>query len=410
MKKSKLIGLGCALFLIFMSATSSTAQWVPVASPPADFITDHTYGFGLDGKGYLVTGTDENGNIRDDFYQYDPITDEFTQLDPFPGGARGFAIGDTWDGKAYFGFGSSSGPNGIKDDLWVFDPSTMTWTELASCPCIARRHPAFIAHNDKIFLGLGSSGFGDLNDWWIYDIPTDTWTEGPDLPSPPRHHPYQFGIGDYVYVGFGHGGPIIYNTWYRFDPANNQWTQIESLPGEGRVAGQQFSYNGKGYALSGEGEDHNAMEEGEFWSYDPLTLTWEQLPSHPGTSRWAPASFVIGSEIYIFNGVVYGFGPPTSMSDAFKYDMGPVMSSTENVENKFDLKIHPNPASDYLFIEGKGDIILSGNFRLFNVLGNELMRFEVDGKKTLDISGLNNGIYLISDEGNSNTWRFVVSR
>lgn len=411
MKKSTLNVFGCLVVFLLLNTVNIQAQeWVPVASPPSDFITDHTYGFALDGKGYLVTGTDENGNIRDDFYQYDPVTDAFTQLDDFPGGARGFAIGDTWNGKAYFGFGRTSGASAAQDDLWEYDPATETWTELASCPCIARWHPAFVAHNDKIFVGLGSSDFGDRNDWWIYDIPTDTWTQGENFPSTQRHHPYQFGIDDYIYVGAGHGGPNIYDEWYRYDPATDEWSQIATLPGEGRVAGQQFAYNGKGYLLSGEGDDHTAMQEGEFWSYDPTLDSWEELTPHPGTSRWAPASFVLDGEVYLFNGIVYGFGPPTSMSDAFKYTLEELPSSTNELEEKLNFTIQPNPANDYLVIEGKGNTIPSGHFRVFDILGNQLMQFEMEGRKELDVSGLDNGVYLLSAEGAATSLRFVISR
>ena len=44
----------------------------------------------------------------------------------------------------------------------------------------------------------------------------------------------------------------------------------------------QFSYNNKGYVLSGDGDDHGPLSSGEFWEYNPLTDNWSQLPSHPG--------------------------------------------------------------------------------------------------------------------------------
>ena len=127
------------------------------------------------------------------------------------------------------------------------------------------------------------------------------WSQKDNFPSLPRHHPYQFGIGDYVYTGFGHGNGI-FNDWYRYDIAGETWTQVASLPAEGRVAGTQFSHNGMGFVLSGDGEDHQSMETGEFWAYDPVADTWLELPPHPEGSRWAPASFIIDGEAYIING------------------------------------------------------------------------------------------------------------
>ncbi|MDA9774621.1 hypothetical protein N9B82_06650, partial [Saprospiraceae bacterium] len=302
------------IFLLGLCFQIQAQEWVQVASLPSSFNqTHHSFGFSINDIGYVVTGSSNSG-VRDDFYQYDAATDTWTALTPFPGVARGFAIGDTWDGKAYFGFGNDGNSN--LNDLWVFDPANMTWTQLASFPGIARIHPAMIAHEGKVFVGLGGSSAGNLNDWWEYDIASDSWSQKAILPSVTRHHPYQFGIGDNVYTGLGHGAGI-YNTWFRYDMIGEAWTQVESLPGEGRVAGTQFSYNDIGYVLSGDGDDHNSMQTGEFWAYDPVADSWEEWPAHPGSSRWAPASFVVDGEVYIINGTTFG----SYVTTVYKFDL-----------------------------------------------------------------------------------------
>ena len=131
----------------------------------------------------------------------------------------------------------------------------------------------------------------------------------------PRHHPYQFGIGDFAYTGFGHGNGIFDN-WFRFDIADETWTQVASLPAEGRVAGTQFSYDGTGYVLSGDGEDHRSMDTGEFWAYDPVLDAGKSSP-HPWGSRWAPASFIIDGEVYLINGMSFR----EYVSEIYKYDL-----------------------------------------------------------------------------------------
>lgn len=141
-----------------------------------------------------------------------------------------------------------------------------------------------------------------MNDWWEYDIENNSWEQKARYPSYQRHHPYQFAAGEYVYAGLGHGDSV-YNDWAKYDPKTDTWTQAAALPDQARVAGTQFSYNGKGYVLSGQGETHRSMKAGEFWKYDPVADQWEQLPSHPGESRWALASFIINHEVYLINGV-----------------------------------------------------------------------------------------------------------
>ena len=315
----------CAPAILLLCGNTLFAQsWTSVEPLPDNFRSDHSYGFSIDGIGYLVAGQTNNG-YSDAFYSYDATADAWTALEDFPGDARGYAIGDDWDGKAWFGFGQ--GTNGILNDLWVFDPATGSWEEKASCPCDARMHPAFVAIDDHIYVGLGNSASGDLNDWWEYDMESDTWSEKPAFPDTQRHHPYQFGINGQVYVGFGHHNAEIFNEWYRYDPAGESWTELTTLPDQGRVAGSQFAHNGKGYALSGDGEGHTSMMTGEFWQYDPINDAWAQWPAHPGMSRWAPASFVLNDEIYLINGMSNDPGSFDYMDTNWKMAMTPAIPS-----------------------------------------------------------------------------------
>ena len=359
-------------------------DWVQVTSLPNAFNeTHHSFAFSFDDMGYIVAGNSDSG-MRDDFYQYDPVNDSWTELTPFPGAARGFAIGDTWDGKAYFGFGYDG--TSLLNDLWVFDSSNMSWTELASCPCAARTHPAMIAHNGKVFVGLGGGGgsLGNLKDWWEYDIASNTWSQKDDLPSLRRHHPYQFGIGDYVYTGFGHGNGI-FNDWFRYDIAGETWTQVATLPAEGRVAGTQFSYDGLGYVLSGDGDDHGSMNTGEFWAYDPVTDTWDELPSHPEGSRWAPASFIINGEVYIINGTSFS----QYVTQIYKFDLNPVLSTHELTNSS--IRIYPNPAIDIINIDLPKNLNYQANLHDLN---GRLIS-SMTNKSAIDIQNVPQGTYLI---------------
>lgn len=399
------------LSVIFISISSflfGQAEWEQISPLPNDLVTDHSYAFALNGKGYFVAGADRFSYL-DDFFEYDPETDEWTRIGEFPGGVRGFGIGDTWDGKAYFGFGFNG--NNYQDDLWVFDPETETWTELAPCPCTPRIHPAFIAHNDKIFVGLGGSAQGDLNDWWEYDMATDSWSQKPDFPDLPRHHPYQFGVGDYVYTGFGHGGPLIFDEWYRYDPATEEWTQMATLPAEGRVAGTQFSFNGKGYALSGDGGDHRSMEEGEFWAYDPELDEWEELPPHPGPSRWAPASFVLDGWVYFLSGPTnVGGNLNYTANNSYRYQLEEMPTSTQELTDDPGLfEVFPNPTAEQVQFSWKSGFAgTAGQFRILNNEGRTVYQ-TAQLPEELDLSFLPAGLYhLEAVKGQTRSVKTVV--
>ena len=370
------------LSLINLPIIVQSQNWVQVNSLPNSFNeTHHSFAFSFDDTGYIVSGNSNSGE-RDDFYQYDPVNDSWTELTPFPGAPRGFAIGDTWNGKAYFGFGYDG--TSLLNDLWEFDPSNMSWTELAPCPCVARTHPAMIAHNGKVFVGLGNTSPENLNDWWEYDITLNTWSQKDDLPSQSRHHPYQFGINDYVYTGFGHGNDI-YNDWFRYDITAETWTQVATLPAEGRVAGTQFSYNGLGYVLSGDGDNHDSMETGEFWAYDPISDNWEEMPPHPEGSRWAPASFIINGEVYIINGTSFS----QYVTEIYKYNLDSALSVHELTNST--IRIYPNPATDFINIDVPENLKYQTN--IYNLNGRLISSSK--NKSVIEIQTLPHGIYLI---------------
>lgn len=351
------------LFALLLSVNSLFGQlWEPVSSLPggASDARHHPVTFSVDGYGYLLGGT-ANGTASNQFMRYEPVTDSWESLPDFPGTARSFSYGTARGSKAYVGFGGFGG--NYYNDLWEYDTETEEWTPLADCPCAGRLHPAFIQLDDKIFIGMGNNP-SNLKDWWEYDIPTDTWTEKDDLPGPTRHHPFYFGVDGIAYVGFGHGSNAggnlsIYNDFYKFDPTTDDWTILNDFPGEARVAGTQFDYNGKGYILSGDGDDHSFMEEGEFWEYEPQSDTWTQLPSHPGSSRWAPGNFVIENYVYF----MCGLSDIQLESDMMRFELEPLSTATNEIAAT-SVAVFPNPAKSFIFIDD--DITQFSEVRLIN--------------------------------------------
>ena len=218
------------------------------------------------------------------------------------------------------------------------------WNQKASFPGDGRNHPAMLSVGNKIFVGCGSNA-NNLKDWWEYNISTDSWIQRPDLPANESHHPFYFGIGDYAYVGFGHGiypgpgsnstGSYIYNDFYRYDPINASWMQMANFPSEARVAGTQFSYNGKGYILSGDGDDHGPLSSGEFWEYDPTNDSWNQLQSHPGGAIWAPGNFVIGCDVYFLLGQNNNYNTPSLPVSVVKYKLDQQCGCTDSLAFNF---------------------------------------------------------------------------
>lgn len=375
------------LFTFLLSSTVLVAQsWLPIADYPTGI--HHPVTFSLNGKGYSVTGTSASSIATKSFYEYDPVLDSWTTLTDFPGDARGYAIGLAYNGLGYLGFGSGSQ---LLNDFWSFNPQNNQWTQLTSCPCIARAHPALIALNNKIYMGLGSDG-QNLRDWWEYDIITDSWTQMSDLPGPHRHHPYQFTAGGNVYAGLGHGNNGIYKDWYKLDTTTNTWSAMTDFPGEARVAGTQFDHAGNGYVMSGDGDNHSFMATGELWRYEHDLDTWTQLTPHPGVSRWAPGSFVIGNEVYFFGGVDKQANSfPIS---AYKFALPSTSTSVDDeTQNRFS--VYPLPFSSQLKLDAEFNGIL--HYRILSMNG-EIFQNGTVMNGNINTDKLKNGMFILEIE------------
>lgn len=390
-----------ALFSIGFTLIGQNQTWISLGGIPEG--VHHPVTFAIGDFGYSISGTNRFGTEIANVRRYNPITDSWSSLSAFPGGARSFAIGLEYEGYGYVGFGAS-GSQYFKD-LWRLDTATNQWTRLADCGCIGRRHPALMAANGKIYVGLGNDNTGDLKDFWVYDIASDTWTQLPDIPGPSRHHPFMFATNGEVYAGMGHGGNFIYRDWYRYDTLNNNWQTMNSFPGEARVAGTQFDHNGYGYVLSGDGDNHSFMSTGEMWRYESVSDSWTQLSPHPGFSRWAPGSFVIGDTLYFFGGYnranqVY----PTDMHKYYFNSNGISLKETSLDEGLF----YPNPS--------RGIVQLSPEknweaVSIYNLQG-QLIRSWQEFSNNLDLSFLNNAIYwieLTDEEGISYREKIIIS-
>lgn len=92
--------------------------------PRNDFGGSARYGsaaFSLNGKGYLVCGYDTTLTNRNDFWEYDPITDSWLQLPDFPGGARTNLTAFVIDTMAFVGMGYDTG---FHYDIWLWGDTT----------------------------------------------------------------------------------------------------------------------------------------------------------------------------------------------------------------------------------------------------------------------------------------------
>jgi N-acetylneuraminic acid mutarotase len=228
-----------------------TDLWTQKADIPIAVRTAST--FVLNNLGY-VTGGITSANFMSTLYEYNPATNLWTTKAPFPGIARyggiGFAIGN----KGYFGIGNTGGALGpYLNDFYEYNPASNQWTQKATFPGTARYGGHGVATANLGYVGFGANENLNVlfNDWWEYNPVTNVWTNKANYPGVGRSYPASFFINSKIYLGTGQTLINVLDDMYSFDHVNNVWVPEQSFTGGSRWLVAAFSINNIGYFSTG---------------------------------------------------------------------------------------------------------------------------------------------------------------
>jgi N-acetylneuraminic acid mutarotase len=272
--------------------------------------------FAIGEKGYIGLGHINSGSLSiayDDWWEYDPATNSWTQKANYPAGPRfgNFCFG--FDNCAYVGGGAIQSW-GAAYEFFKFDPVSNTWTYIGNSPVGGEGKPSFVVGDSGYVAGMG---FNRVN---------NTWFGAPQA---------NVGYWDYVFVinnkaYFNQGGNMI-----EFDPRTNSVVGKGSCPNSHWYP-TSFSVNQKGYVIMG--TDYTT-EFRDQYEYDPITNKWDTLGSFPGSGRHYSPTFVIADKAYMGTG-----SNGTNMADFWEYAWRNNSSSSvgeESVTLKTNIKIFP---------------------------------------------------------------------
>lgn len=273
----------------------STGQW------PVGFAIDEAIYVGLN-----LVHEGGNTSVTREWWQYDVVTQQWTQKADFPGEASIQPATFATDGKGYI----VSGLYEQYVECWEYDPQEDRWTRKTDFPDYGREGNAAFSFgiNGKGYLSGGYGGSYSYKSVWEFDPqdatdgtdehgnPIGSWTQKNDFPGREHRDAAVFIIGDQVYIGLdaetvvSTGSLEIKKQLWRYDASNDSWTAEGFFPGEPREQTIAFSANGKGYM--GGGSTHF-----DFWEYDPVTKEWTPKAETGG----ADISFSVNNRGYAFS-------------------------------------------------------------------------------------------------------------
>lgn len=318
------------------------------------------------GTGIAIAGPSQPIIYKQDFWEFDPDLNIWTQKANFPGsgryGGRGFAI----DGNGYAGTGWTPSATST---FYKYDPVTNIWSQIAPFAGSSRYTGTSFELAGKGYLGLGYAPC--KNDFWSYDPATNSWSQVASYPGSPRQAASTFTIGSKAYVGLGACSGSLYDDFAEYDPFNNNWTPIASFPGAARDGAYSFSignfgFVGLGYDYASTGNPFTMFSD--FWKYDQSTDSWSLLqPAFPGKLRFQGMYFSLNNKGYL------GLGSDTVFYTRYLSDVWELKADytalPESMYGGCEALVFPNPAVNKITVElqndclfQKGDLIqLSGS-------------------------------------------------
>ena len=132
----------------------------------------------LDGKLYVIGGSEQDRGFLDRVEIYDPAANAWQAGPPIPAGREAMGLA-TAEGKLYAIGGVR---HSVRGDVYIFDPGAGRWTAGAPMPT-PRRSFAIVADGPRLWCigGVGARGYSSQAE--VYDTRANRWSAGPPHPQ-----------------------------------------------------------------------------------------------------------------------------------------------------------------------------------------------------------------------------------
>lgn len=305
-----------------ISSEETTGNWIKY-SDFEGYTRSGAVSFVIGEFAYIGLGYDGDEYLKD-FWRYDSERNFWEEVAPFPGTGRIAGIGFSLDEKGYVGTGFNADLEIEElDDFWEYNPSSNEWTQKSSFEGGPRYSAVSFSLLGSGYVGTGYDG-NYLKDFWRYDAVSDSWTQTVSLFGSKREDAIAFVIEDVAYVGAGvNNGQAVYDFW-SFSPESDSWIDLslnseeetydEFIAAMGRQGAVTFVLNNIAYITTGLTSSYS----NSIYSYDPSANRWSgDWTAFEGVGRTDAVSFTINSKGFVVTGKsaslrhddIWGFEP-----------------------------------------------------------------------------------------------------
>ena len=236
-------------------------SWVQKKDFPFDLPVEASATIGT--SVYIVT---YSGSV----YEYNPSFDEWKPRSNFPPGNRPGLTGFSLEGKAYFGTGNNVDPNNLNvyNDFWQYDPLVNEWTRIADFPGTARTEAVSFVVGNIAYVGLGFNAVAAppiYKDIYRYNPSSNQWTQIADFPETDALVGIYFTNSTSAFIGVPQNSQTHLGQMYQYQPWSNSWKKLKVFPDGNSLYTASFLIDDRIFVLGG-------------WWSEYSNNVWEYLP------------------------------------------------------------------------------------------------------------------------------------
>lgn len=353
--------------------------------------------FSIGNRGYIGCGEDTADLVRNDLWEYDPGIDTWSQKASLPAAGRRDAVGIAIGNKGYVGTGIDAAESVFGNNLndwWEYSPSTNQWTQKANYPGSSSFNGIYFGAGFTVsgmgyVVGGKQSNSNYTSALWQYNPTTNTWLQRASYGGGTRYAMTTFVVNGTAYAGLGTDEDILQTTWWAYDPISNIWTQKGNFPGTGRFAATGFAIGPKGYVVGGTDGGY----KDELWQYDPTSDTWWTKAPFGGGPRRSLGVFVIANAAYAGCGSTF----TGKRRDLWQYEQ--FLTSVEESKT-WSCEVFPNPVVDHLNVfppEESGVFPANCSLAILSMEGKTVYSNDISNRTSasVDVSAFASGEYFV---------------
>jgi N-acetylneuraminic acid mutarotase len=259
-------------------------------------------GLGYDGDDYLT-----------DFYMMDVNSGFWETKQSFPGIARERAIAFSINGKGYVGLGYNRDQDKEElGDFWEYNPETNTWTQLNDFAGTARYNAIGFAIGSKGYVGTGYDGDEYNSDFWEYNPSSDSWSEIKSYPGEKIEGGMALLINGKAYICGGRNNGLYNTDFWEFDPTGSEIVWTDKAPSDdesyytdfktavSRHDGVAFTVENKAFIMGGIAS--SGSTSGTVYEFDQTTSVWDARTTFEGSARSLAVAYVLEGRAFVGTG------------------------------------------------------------------------------------------------------------